>query len=72
MPRKYELGRPERVESIDGESSQPQQNIERLTGKEAAEHLRIKTRTLLLWMRQGKINGYALCRLDGVPPIVEG
>jgi excisionase family DNA binding protein len=31
-----------------------------LTAKEAAAHLRVKARTLLLWTRQGRINGYAL------------
>jgi len=31
-----------------------------LTAEEAAEHLRIKTRTLLLWARQGKVKGYML------------
>jgi len=39
---------------------QPQQQTEWLTAKEAAAHLRVKARTLLLWTRQGKINGYAL------------
>src|SRR5262249_32641956 len=41
-------------------SIRPQQPTEWLTAKEAAEHLRVKARTLLLWTRQGKINGYAL------------
>ena len=31
-----------------------------LTADEAAKHLKIKTRTLLLWVRQGKINAFAL------------
>jgi excisionase family DNA binding protein len=31
-----------------------------LTAKEAADYLRIKTRTLLLWTREGKVKGYAL------------
>jgi excisionase family DNA binding protein len=31
-----------------------------LTAKEAAEYLRVKTRTLLLWTRQGKVKGYPL------------
>ncbi len=48
------------MESMDGEFREPQQNVEWLTANEAAEHLRIKTRTRLLWTRQGKINGYAL------------
>lgn len=35
-------------------------NIEWLTAEEAAQHLRVKVRTLLLWTRLGKIRGYAL------------
>jgi excisionase family DNA binding protein len=31
-----------------------------LTVEEAAHHLRIKPRTLLLWVRQGKVKGFAL------------
>jgi excisionase family DNA binding protein len=31
-----------------------------LTASEAAEHLKVKTRTLLLWVRQGKIPAYVL------------
>jgi excisionase family DNA binding protein len=31
-----------------------------LTAKEAADYLRTKTRTLLLWTRQGKVKGYQL------------
>ena len=31
-----------------------------LTAEEAAEYLRIKPRTLLLWARQGKVKGYLL------------
>ncbi len=31
-----------------------------LTAKEAAQYLKIKPRTLLLWVRQGKVKGYAL------------
>jgi excisionase family DNA binding protein len=31
-----------------------------MTGVEAAAYLRIKPRTLLLWVRQGKIRGYPL------------
>ena len=32
-----------------------------LTTQEAAQLLSIKPRTLLLWARQGKVKGYALC-----------
>jgi excisionase family DNA binding protein len=31
-----------------------------LTPGEAAEHLKIKVRTLLLWVRQGKVKAFAL------------
>ena len=31
-----------------------------LTAEEAAQYLRIKRRTLLLWVRQGKIKAYKL------------
>jgi excisionase family DNA binding protein len=31
-----------------------------LTASEAAQYLRIKTRTLLLWVRQGRVKGFAL------------
>lgn len=31
-----------------------------LTTKEAAEYLKVKPRSLLLWVRQGKIKAYAL------------
>jgi excisionase family DNA binding protein len=31
-----------------------------LTAEEAAAYLRVKTRTLLLWVRQKKFRGYAL------------
>jgi len=31
-----------------------------LTAEEAANYLRVKSRTLLLWARQGKVKGYTL------------
>ncbi len=31
-----------------------------MTASEAAAYLRVKTRTLLLWVRQGKVLAYAL------------
>jgi excisionase family DNA binding protein len=31
-----------------------------LTAEEAAGHLKVKTRTLLLWVRQGKVKAFAL------------
>lgn len=31
-----------------------------LTPKEAAQHLKVKVRTLLLWVRQGKLKAFAL------------
>ncbi len=34
--------------------------IDWLTAAEAAEHLKVKKSTLLVWVRQGKVKGYAL------------
>jgi excisionase family DNA binding protein len=31
-----------------------------LTAVEAAQHLKVKVRTLLLWVRQGKVKAFAL------------
>jgi excisionase family DNA binding protein len=31
-----------------------------LTAREAAEYLKVKVRTLLLWVRQGRVKGFAL------------
>jgi excisionase family DNA binding protein len=31
-----------------------------LTAKEAAQYLKVKPRTVLLWVRQGKLQAYAL------------
>jgi excisionase family DNA binding protein len=31
-----------------------------LTAEEAAKYLKVKTRSLLLWVRQGKLQAYAL------------
>jgi excisionase family DNA binding protein len=31
-----------------------------LTASEAAMYLKVRTRTVLLWVRQGKLKGYAL------------
>ena len=31
-----------------------------LTAKEAAEHLKVETRTVLTWVRQGKLRAYSL------------
>jgi excisionase family DNA binding protein len=36
------------------------QPLEWLTAMESAEYLKVKVRTLLNWVRQGKIKGYAL------------
>jgi excisionase family DNA binding protein len=42
-------------------STQPRLEIvEWLTATEAAQHLKVKPRTLLLWVRQGKVKGYKL------------
>ena len=48
-----------------GDAIQVQPNVERqpsswLTAEEAAAHLRVRTRTLLPWARQGKVKGYVL------------
>ena len=40
--------------------SQPENEIDWLTAAEAAQHLKVKNRTLLLWVRQGKMPAYAL------------
>ena len=41
--------------------AQPQTTlVEWLTASEAAAYLKVKTRTLLLWARQGKVKGYTL------------
>jgi excisionase family DNA binding protein len=40
--------------------STDQQDLVWLTADEAAEYLKVKTRTLLLWVRQGKIKGHIL------------
>jgi excisionase family DNA binding protein len=45
------------VKSIDSVSPEPQVW---LTANEAAQYLKVKSRTLLLWVRQGKIRAYAL------------
>jgi excisionase family DNA binding protein len=37
-----------------------------LTAIEAANHLRVKPRTILLWARQGHIKGYILSGTDRV------
>ena len=34
--------------------------LEWLTAEEAAKHLKVKTRTLLLWVRQNKVKAFAL------------
>ena len=36
------------------------QTGEWLTATEAASHLKVKSRTLLLWVRQGKVKAFAL------------
>jgi excisionase family DNA binding protein len=37
-----------------------QGNSEWLTANEAAAHLKVKPRSLLLWVRQGKVKAYVL------------
>jgi excisionase family DNA binding protein len=38
----------------------PAVKSEWLTASEAALYLKVRTRTVLLWVRQGKLKGYAL------------
>jgi excisionase family DNA binding protein len=38
----------------------PQIEIDWLTAEEAAQHLKVKRRSLLLWVRQGKLPAHAL------------
>lgn len=46
------------------EISPRSQQTEWLTPREAAQYLRVKTRTVLLWARKGKIRGYTLSGTD--------
>jgi len=41
-------------------SNQISTDSEWLTASEAAAHLKVKARTLLLWVRQGKVKAFAL------------
>ena len=41
-------------------ASERSQGYRWLTAGEAADYLKVKARTLLCWVRQGKIKGYAL------------
>ncbi len=59
MLRNSEVVSPRRAQGGE-RSGLAQHEIEWLTAKEAAAHLRVKARTLLLWTRQGKLKGYAL------------
>ncbi len=56
MPRNSEVVSPQRAERAE-KSALAQHETEWLTAKEAAAHLRVKARTLLLWTRQGRVNG---------------
>jgi excisionase family DNA binding protein len=38
----------------------PPSQIDWLTAAEAAAYLKVRTRSLLLWVRQGKVQAYAL------------
>lgn len=38
----------------------PTSTSEWLTANEAAQHLKVKVRTLLLWVRQGRVKGFVL------------
>ena len=41
-------------------SNQPVSHSDWLTAAEAAQYLKVKTRTLLLWVRQGRVKAFAL------------
>lgn len=48
---------------FDHSSSQPALSAEPLTwltAREAAQYLKVKVRTILLWARQGRVKAYAL------------
>ena len=59
MPRNSEVVSAQRTERVK-EPAFHQHETQWLTAKEAAAHLRVKARTLLLWTRQGRVTGYAL------------
>jgi len=52
---------PSRQSPTSGQLKPP--TSEWLTANEAAHYLKVKTRTLLLWARQGKVKGYTLSGL---------
>ena len=51
------------AEVVQAELNADGQSSSWLTAEEAAEHLKVRTRTLLLWARQGKVKGYVLSGL---------
>ena len=51
---------PSSMESVQGQAMSACSPSEWLTASEAAAYLRVKVRTLLLWVRQGKVKGYVL------------
>ena len=55
---------PEQSDGPSVASSRPKKAVNDfsawLTAAEAAQYLRIRTRTLLLWARQGKVKGFVL------------
>lgn len=46
--------------SEDGPQFQIPPSAEWMTAKEAARYLKVRPRTLLLWVRQGKVQAFAL------------
>jgi len=65
-PEKLTMGMDRTAPQVDSVEHQPDVEGQRsswLTAEEAAEHLRVRTRTLLLWARQGKVKGYVLSGL---------
>lgn len=49
-----------KVDLISGVKGGDTMQSEWLTAEEAAKYLKVKTRTLLLWVRQGKVKAFAI------------
>jgi excisionase family DNA binding protein len=48
------------IDTVQSQLDADEQRSSWLTAEEAAKHLKVRTRTLLLWARQGKVKGYVL------------
>ena len=51
---------PHRPKPSTSDAHNPVETFEWLTAAEAACYLRIQTRTLLMWTREGKVKGFSL------------